>query len=62
MKPDNKTVEIGPIERYVLKEVRAEYDRKGSWRRVFPCIDKKYKQFFDIDRYFNKVVREDEGI
>lgn len=60
-KPDNKEVELGPVERFVIKEAQAELARSGGWRRIFPTGDKRYKQFFESDRYFNRLLREYEG-
>lgn len=57
-KPDSKEVELGPVEKFVLKEVQSELGRCGGWRRLFPCGDKRYKQFFESDRYFNRLLRE----
>ena len=44
----------------MIREVRAENERASNWRRVFPCGDKRYKQFFEVDRYFNRLIREYE--
>ena len=60
-KPDNKEVELGPVERFVLKEAQNELAKSGGWRRIFPTGDKRYKQFFESDRYFNRLLREYEG-
>ncbi len=57
-KPDNKEVELGPVERFILKETQAELGRCGGWRRLFPSSDRRYKQFFESDRYFNRLLRE----
>ena len=57
-KPDNKQIDLGLVEKFVLKEVEAENNRRGAWKRVFPVQDKRYKQFFEVDRYFNRLVRE----
>jgi hypothetical protein len=57
-KPDSKEVDLGPVERFVLKEAQAELGRSGGWRRLFPSGDRRYKQFFESDRYFNRLLRE----
>jgi hypothetical protein len=36
--------------------------RSGGWRRLFPCVDRRYKQFFESDRYFNRLIREYENV
>lgn len=57
-KPDHKQIELGPVERFLLKEVEAENNRRGGWKRVFPVADRRYKQFFEVDRYYNRLLRE----
>lgn len=42
----------------MLKEVQAENARSGAWRRLLPNGDRRYKQFFEVDRYFNRLLRE----
>ena len=48
------------VDRFILKEVQNEYERSGSWRRVFPDHKNanRYKNYFEKDRYFNRLVRE----
>jgi hypothetical protein len=57
-KSDTKVIELGLVEKFILKEVQAENSRKGDWRRVFPSSSLRYKQFFEVDRYFNRLLRE----
>lgn len=57
-KSDSKIIEMGPVERFVLKEVQAENSRRGAWKRVFPTSSYRYKQFFEVDRYYNRLLRE----
>lgn len=45
-KPDGKEIQLGPVERFILKETQAELARCGDWRRLHPCGDRRYKQFF----------------
>jgi hypothetical protein len=59
-KPDNKQVELGLVEKFILKEVAAENSRCGGWTRVFPSASRRYKQFFEVDRYFNRLLRDHE--
>ena len=41
-------------EKVLLKETEEENKRRGSFKRVFPCIDfVYYKQFFEEDRPLN---------
>lgn len=45
----------------MLKESEEEDKRSGGWRKVFPTETAvKYKQFFDIDRPFNRLLRDEE--
>ena len=46
------------IDKFIIKEVEAENGRSGGWKRVFPTKTGKYKNFFEVDRYFNRVIRE----
>lgn len=47
------------IDKFIIKEVEMEFDRRGSWRRVFPTLrNLKFKSYFETDRYFNKLLRE----
>lgn len=49
----------GAIEKFILREVEMEYERRGNWRRIFPSIKNlKFKAYFETDRYFNKLLRE----
>lgn len=41
--------------------MQGELSRRGGWKRLFPCADRRYKQFFEVDRYFNRLLREYEG-
>ena len=35
--------------------------RAGGWRKIFPLENAgRYKQFFDIDRPLNRLLREEE--
>ena len=35
--------------------------RSGGWRKVFPTETAvRYKNFFDVDRPFNRLLREEE--
>lgn len=47
------------IDKMVVKESEQEEARCGRWRRVYPLINSfKYRQFFEVDRYFNALLRE----
>lgn len=48
----------GAVDKFIVREVEAEYERRGAWRRVFPSIKNlKFKAYFETDRYFNKLLR-----
>jgi tubulin polyglutamylase TTLL5 len=47
------------IDKFILREIQLEEQRRGDWRRLFPTIKNlKYKIYFESDRYFNRLLRE----
>lgn len=57
-KVDERKANQSAIDKFILKEVEMEYERRGDWRRVFPCIKNiKYKVYFEVDRYYNRLLR-----
>jgi hypothetical protein len=38
--------------------VEEEHDRRGKWNRVFPVRNNRYKMYFEVDRYYNRLLRE----
>ena len=52
--PPKSSQDMTKDEKILLKETEDEFKRKGSFHRVFPCIDfVYYKQFFEEDRPLN---------
>lgn len=49
------------IDKFIVRELEAENHRSGGWKRVFPTKTGRYKNYFEVDRYFNRIVRECEN-
>lgn len=55
----NSLRELTKEERFIVQETMDEYRRKGFFKRIFPAVDfLYYKQFFEEDRPFNRLLDE----
>lgn len=58
-KNDTRPLETNSlIDKFVIKMVEEEHDRRGKWNRVFPVRNNRYKMYFEVDRYYNRLLRE----
>jgi hypothetical protein len=46
---------------HIIRETEEELKRSHGWKRIYPTATSvRYKQFFEEDRPFNKILREQE--